>query len=138
MFEIAYSLGNRQFGAGGIYKGKQLYCFVDNHDVGRIATILKEPKHLEAIYTLMFTMPGIPGVYYGSEYGILGDKRAGDDALRPEFIIGELKETNLTRTIAKLAKAHAALKPLCIGDYNQVVLTNQYYAFARSCEGETV
>jgi glycosidase len=138
MFEIAYSLGNRQFGPGGLYKGKQLYCFVDNHDVGRIASVLKEPKHSVALHAMLFTMPGVPGIYYGSEYGITGGKREGDNALRPEFIPGELKETDLTRAIAKLSKTHVELKPLCVGDYRQVVLNNQYFAFARSCDGETV
>ena len=138
MYEIAYSLGNRQFGAGGLYKGKQLYCFVDNHDVGRIASVIKDIRHIEAIYTLMFTMPGVPGVYYGSEYGVTGGKREGDDALRPEFILGNYKDTPLTKTIAKLANAHTVLKPLCVGDYRQVILNNQYFAFARSCDGETV
>jgi len=138
MYEIAYSLGNRQFGPGGLYQGKHLYCFVDNHDVGRIASVLTDQRHINGIYTLLLTMPGIPGIYYGSEYGLTGDKRDGDDTLRPEFIIGDYKETELTKLITKLTKAHAALKPLCIGDYRQVVLHNQYFAFARSCDGETV
>ncbi|MCL1823436.1 MAG: alpha-amylase family glycosyl hydrolase [Oscillospiraceae bacterium] len=142
MFEIAYSLGNRQFGAGGIYKGKQLYCFVDNHDVGRIASVLKNPKHLIGVYTLLFTMPGVPGVYYGSEYGFLAAKSQGDDALRPEFDVDNagngVLDVPLTQTIAKLAKAHAALKPLCTGDYRQVALQNRTLAFARSCDNETV
>ncbi|MCL2694128.1 MAG: alpha-amylase family glycosyl hydrolase, partial [Oscillospiraceae bacterium] len=138
MFEIAYSLGNRQFGQGGMYQGKQLYCFVDNHDVARIATAIKDPKHLTGVYALMFTMPGVPGVYYGSEYGIKGDKAQGDDVLRPEFNLDEYKPTELTESISRLAKAHAALKPLYKGDYRQIVLNNQYVAFARSCDGETV
>jgi glycosidase len=138
MYEIAYSLGNRQFGQGGMYQGKKLYCFVDNHDVGRIASVLKDIRHSVGIHALLFTMPGIPGIYYGSEYGVTGGKREGDDALRPEFILGEYKDSALTAAIAKLAKAHAALKPLYAGDYRQVVLNNQYFAFARSCDGETV
>ena len=40
-FEIAYSL-KRQFGDGGIYKNLDLYNFVDNHDVNRIATIIND------------------------------------------------------------------------------------------------
>ena len=138
MYEIAYSLGNRQFGPGGLYRGKQLYCFVDNHDVSRIASVLKDLRHIEALHVLLFTMPGVPGIYYGSEYGLTGDKKEGDDVLRPEFIPGDLKETGLTKTIAKLTQAHATLKPLYSGDYQQLVLNNQYFAFARSCGDDTV
>ena len=86
MFEIAHSL-NRQFGKEQwcLYTGKLLYSFVDNHDVSRIATMLNNKRQLPVIYPLLFTMPGIPGVYYGSEYGIEGDKHNGDDALRVEY-----------------------------------------------------
>ncbi|MCL2696690.1 MAG: alpha-amylase family glycosyl hydrolase [Oscillospiraceae bacterium] len=136
MFEIAHSI-NRM---GSLYgdRGKQLYIFADNHDVSRIASGLKNEQHLAGVYTLMFTMPGVPGVYYGSEYGLKADKSQGDDALRPEFRLGEHADTALTDTIARLAKAHASLKPLYAGGYRQVVLNNQYYAFARECGGEAV
>jgi phosphoribosylaminoimidazole-succinocarboxamide synthase len=136
MYEIAHSVDRM----GGLYgdRGKNLYIFVDNHDVGRIASVLKRPEHLIGLHTLLFTMPGVPGVYYGSEYGMKGDKSQGDDVLRPEFNLDEHKPTPLTEAISKLAKAHATLAPLYAGDYKQVVLTNQYYAFSRSCNGETV
>ncbi|MCL2107856.1 MAG: alpha-amylase family glycosyl hydrolase [Oscillospiraceae bacterium] len=135
MFEIAHSFNDHFMNK---YRGKKLYCFVDNHDVGRIASVLKNPAHLLPLYALMFTMPGIPGVYYGSEYGFKAAKSQGDDALRPEFSLKTVKDTELTRAIAKLAHAHAGLKPLWDGDYRQVVLNNQYFAFARSAGGETV
>ncbi|MDR2531295.1 MAG: maltodextrin glucosidase [Oscillospiraceae bacterium] len=141
MFEIAHSVDRM----GSLYgdRGKNLYIFVDNHDVSRITSNLKEPKHLIGVYVLMFTMPGVPGVYYGSEFGMEGDKSRGDDALRPEFKLEEHIGDNaraipLTGIIGKLAKARATLKPLYAGNYRQVVLQNQFYAFARSCDGETV
>lgn len=143
MFEIAHSI-NRQFGSENwcLYRGKHLYTFVDNHDVTRVASILKTKEHLPLIYTLMFMMPGIPSVYYGSEFGIEGDKRGGgDDALRPEFKLDEMRAAglnDLTAHISKLAgivKEHPAAS---CGDYKQVQLTNRQYAFSRSCDGETL
>ena len=70
LFEIVHSL-KRQFGPENwtLYKGKHLLCFCDNHDVTRVASILQEPRHLPLIYGLMFGMPGIPCLYYGSEWG---------------------------------------------------------------------
>ena len=70
MHEIGYSI-NRQFGPEEwtLYKGLPLYNFVDNHDVERIATQLEDKEHLPLIYALMYAMPGIPGIYYGSEWG---------------------------------------------------------------------
>ena len=137
MFEIAHSL-NRQFGKEQwcLYRGKNLYSFVDNHDVSRIATMLKNREHLNPIYSLLFTMPGIPGVYYGSEYGAEGDKRNGDNTLRPVF---ELKEDNkLTKHISVLAKFRAESDVLASGSYNQLQLTNRQYAFMREYNGKRV
>lgn len=137
MFEIAYSM-NRQFGSEHwcIYRGKHLYCFLDNHDVSRIATILKNKEHLKPVYALLFTMPGIPSVYYGSEYGWMADKKDGDDGLRVPYT--EQENTELTDFISKLAKFHTESKALCYGSYRQLQLQNHFYAFARECDGEAV
>lgn len=137
MFEIAYSM-NRQFGSENwcIYRGKHLYCFLDNHDVSRIATILKNKEHLKPAYALLFTMPGIPSVYYGSEYGWEADKKDGDDGLRVPY--AEQENTELTDFISKLAKFHTESKALCYGSYRQLQLQNHFYAFSRECDGETV
>ena len=137
MFEIAHSI-NRQFGSENwcIYRGKQLYTFLDNHDVSRIATILNNKAHLNPIYSLLYTMPGTPAIYYGSEYGIEGDKKCGDDALRQPF---ELKEdTELTKHIAKLSKFRTESDALNLGTYRQLHLQNHNYAFAREYNGEVV
>ncbi len=84
MFEIAHSLA-RQFGPEPwtLYKGMHLFSFCDNHDVTRIASILQDKKQMNALYAVLFCMPGIPCVYYGSEWGAEGEKHQGDPALRP-------------------------------------------------------
>ncbi len=143
MFEIAHSI-NRQFGSENwcLYRGKHLYTFVDNHDVNRIATMLKTKEHLPLIYTLMFMMPGIPAVYYGSEFGVTGDKnQGGDDQLRPEFDPEKMKSEgirDLTEHISRLAEIEKEHPAAALGDYKQVQLTNRQYAFSRSAEGETL
>ena len=143
MFEIAHSI-NRQFGSENwcIYRGKHLYTFVDNHDVTRVASILKVKEHLPLIYTLMLLMPGIPSVYYGSEFGVEGDKRGGgDDALRPEFNLEKMKNEGLrdmTELIGKLSDIEKNHPAAAMGDYKQVQLTNRQYAFSRSADGETL
>ncbi len=137
MFEIGFSL-NRQFGPENwtLYKGKHLLNFVDNHDVSRIASILTDKAHLAPIFGLLFAMPGIPCVYYGSEWGEPGDKRDGDHGLRPMF--DAPKSSALTGLIAQYAAAHKALKPLCYGNYRQVMITNKQLVFSRECDGKTV
>ena len=137
LFEICHSLA-RQFGPEQwtLYKGAHLLSFLDNHDVTRIATQLTDPNHLPLAYAMLFGMPGVPAVYYGSEWGIHGDKREGDDALRPAL---ERPEWNaLTDWIAKLAAARKNSPALCWGSYRNVVLTNKQAIFERKTEEERV
>lgn len=136
-FEISYSL-NRQFGPENwtLYRGKHLLSFVDNHDVSRIASILREKKHLPLAYALLFGMPGIPCIYYGSEWGALGDKQSGDDALRPAFESPEPNE--LTAWVSRLAHLRVRSRALCEGGYRNVHVTNRQLVFERVCEGERV
>lgn len=137
MFEIVHSL-LRQFGPENwtLYKGKHLLSFVDNHDVSRIASVLNNEKHLPLIYALSFGMPGIPCVYYGSEWGTKADKREGDPALRACFAAP--KENELTDWICKLAAAKKESKALNYGDFRSVVLTNKQCIFERKTDGERV
>ena len=137
MFEINHSL-LRQFGPDNwcMYRGKHLLSFVDNHDVTRVASILTNPNHLPLIYSLSFGMPGIPCVYYGSEWGEKADKSQGDPALRPCFdspIFNELSEH-----LSRLAKAKKNSKALCYGDFKSVVLTNRQCIFERKTDDERV
>ncbi|MDR1025834.1 MAG: cyclomaltodextrinase [Lactobacillus sp.] len=132
MFEIAHSINRQQ----NLYRDKHLFMFVDNHDVSRIATILKDKRDLKLIYTMMFALPGIPCVYAGSEYGIEGDKKSGDKALRPEM--QDIEYTDLTKHIQNLCSVYYSHRVFCYGSYREVKLTNEFYAFERELDGDKV
>ena len=137
LFEIGHSLA-RQFGPENwtLYKGAHLLSFLDNHDVTRIASQLTDRDHLRPAYALMFGMPGVPAVYYGSEWGMAGEKRQGDAALRPAV---ERPEWNdLTDWIAALARAKRSSPALCYGSFRTVLLTNRQFIFERAAEGQRV
>ena len=137
LFEIGHSL-QRQFGPEQwtLYKGKHLLSFLDNHDVTRIASMLNDPHHLIPAYGLLFGMPGVPALYYGSEWGIQGRKDQGDDALRPALEAPEWND--LTDAIAAMAKARKESPALCSGSFRNVVLTNRQIIFERCWENERV
>lgn len=140
MFEITHSL-LRQFGPENwtLYKGRHLMSFVDNHDVTRVASILETKEHLPLIYALLFGMPGIPCLYYGSEWGALGKKGQGassDDALRPAFEKPEWSD--LTEWINALCHARRESKALCYGDFRSILLQNKQVIFERAFEEERV
>ncbi len=138
LFEIGHSLA-RQFGPEPwtLYKGAHLLSFLDNHDVNRIASQLTDKNHLYPAYALMFGMPGTPAIYYGSEWGIQGERsNNSDDGLRPAL---ELPKWNqLTDWISKLAEAKKNSEALCYGSYRNVMLTNKQMIFERKTDSERV
>ena len=137
MHEIGYSL-NRQFGPEEwtLYKGLPLYNFVDNHDVSRIATILEDKQQLPVIYGLLFGMPGVPSIYYGSEWGIEGKKQGRDEEIRPRLEKPEWNE--LSDAIAAYAKAHHTHPALYNGGYANLLVRDKQLIFERSCDEERV
>ena len=137
MFEIGHSLA-RQFGPEEwtLYKGAHLLSFLDNHDVTRIATMLANKEHLRPAYALMFAMPGVPCLYYGSEWGMEGDKKNGDPSLRPALEAPEYND--LTDFIAKLALAKKGSHALCYGSYRNVLMTNKQLIFERKTDEQRV
>ena len=139
MHEVAYAL-ERQSGSHpwDLYTGRHLLNFVDNHDVPRIATRLDDPRQLPALYGLLFAMPGVPCVYYGSEWGIEGEQHFGDYELRPALDAPEWND--LTSWIASLAACrrpgHPGAEALAWGDYAQLDCQPRQLLFQRQSEHE--
>ena len=142
-FEIAHTVKRLYEMGGNRPDGLKLYNFVDNHDVERIYTKLNNKAHFAPVHVLMYTLPGVPSIYYGSEFSIEGKKEYGsDDSLRPHLNLSDYKDaitTNpCTALIAALGKVRTSVPALSYGDYQQCTLTNRQYAFTRSWNGCTV
>lgn len=140
-FEIAHTVQRLYDMSTNGAKQMNLYNFVDNHDVERIYTKLKKKNHMIPVHFLLYTLPGIPSVYYGSEFGIEGKKESFSDAsLRPQLSLAAcISETyakefmELLSSFAEVRKKHSAF---AYGEYRQLLLTNRQYAFARFYEDD--
>lgn len=135
-FEIAHTV-KRLNNMGAV----KLYNFTDNHDVERIYTKLNNKAHFNLAHILSYTLPGVPSMYYGSEFGIEGRKERGsDDSLRPFLNLEDFKDcfTNneCTKVIRKLGLVRQNCKILSYGDYREAVLTNRQYAYVRGLDGQ--
>ncbi len=142
-FEIAHTVKQLGDMAGGDPTAMNLYNFVDNHDVERIYTKLNNKEHFLPVHILLYTLPGVPSIYYGSEFGIEGPKEAYSDAsLRPYLNPYELRSEDwrspLTTIIVKLGWLRQETPELSYGDYRELVLTNRQYAFSRNLDGRAV
>ncbi|MBQ8391895.1 MAG: alpha-amylase [Clostridia bacterium] len=141
-FEIAHTVKRLYEMGGNKPEGLKLYNFVDNHDVERIYTKLNNKRHFVPVHILLYTLPGIPSVYYGSEFGIEGRKIYGtDDSLRPaisyEQYVSAVKENDFASLISALGKIRTDVRALSYGEYKELFLTNEQYAFARIYDGQS-
>lgn len=130
-FEIAHNVRRLQ------NIGARLYTFLDNHDENRIASKLKEKAHLPLAWLLLYTLPGIPSVYYGDEWAMEGVRtRDSDRALRPAISMenGQKLDCELTELIRQLGHIHTEHECFHGGQYQELLLTNRQYAFSRSSE----
>lgn len=143
-FEIAHTVKRLYEMGGNRPDGLKLYNFSDNHDVERIITKLNNKANYLPVHILVYTLPGVPSVYYGSEFGIEGEKHRGgsDDAIRPELKYDDFKnaldDNNCTKIIAALGKIRQSAPALSYGEYREVMLTNRQYVFTRKSGDSTV
>jgi glycosidase len=137
MYEISYSL-NRQFGGENwsLYNNLHLMTFLDNHDVSRISSILTDDRFIKAAYGLLFTIPGIPCIYYGSEWGIKGRKEDGDLSLRP--CIKSPVNNEISEFVKKLISIRKEHKAFSYGSYKNITIKNEYLVFSRIFEEEEI
>lgn len=141
-YELDHAL-ERAWGSEGLYAGLHLYNFVDNHDVDRIASKLLNPAHLPLVYGLLFTIPGIPSLYYGSEWGYPGKKLPrSDQELRPDLdldtCIRGAPEPYLPGWIRKLAELRLGSEALRFGRCRILLQGHEQFAFSRESDGETI
>ena len=138
-FEIAHTI-NR---LNNLAQGIKLYTFVDNHDVARIYSKLNNKEHMYNVTMLLYTVPGIPSIYYGSEFSIDGSKERGSDwNLRPCLELGDYSDyytkNEVLKLMIKLGQLKKKYRELTAGGYEQVLLTNRQFVFARKLENSAV
>lgn len=139
-FEIAHTI---KYVAGMVGNNLSLYTFVDNHDVERIYTKLNNKSHFIPVHIMLYTLPGTPSIYYGSELGIEGKKERGsDDSLRPALKFEDYKDAlnnnSCTKLIAALGKIRQNTPALLYGDYKELELQTTHFAYARTLNGTSV
>jgi len=96
--------------------------------------------HLIPLYGILFTLPGIPSIYYGSEYAVIGERtKDGDTGLRPKWDHAwenaggtGVKLCEAIRNFIRIRKENPCLSH---GSCRQVLINHEQFAFIRE-EGD--
>lgn len=144
-FEIAHTVKRLYEMGGNRPDGLKLYNFTDNHDVERIISKLNDKSGFAPVHIMLYTLPGVPSIYYGSEFAIEGKKGDGaetDVPLRPELSYEEwlpkAKDSQYVKFISVLGDIRERVKELSYGDYKELMLTNRQYAYSRTYQNSCV
>ncbi|AYN67712.1 alpha-amylase [Euzebyella marina] len=142
-FKFIEKILSDQFGMYGRYIDLELYSFVDNHDVQRSYTSIHHKEHLNLLYFLLFTLPGIPSIYYGSEYGYSGKKTGHiDDELRPAIRyrnrFEKAHKPDLFNWIKKLISIRRKQIALRKGNYRTILVSGEQFVYVRKFREENL
>lgn len=90
---------------------QMMYNLLDSHDAPRILTLAKANKNIvKQLYTFMFLQQGTPGIYYGSEYSMMGED--DPDNRKPMVWQAEKQDQDMyafMKTLIQLRKKHLAV-----------------------------
>src|SRR6201999_2663637 len=90
---------------------------------------------LYPLHILLFTIPGVPSVYYGSEWGILGKKGPGDEPLRPALQPDAAAKRGAHPELRPVIQRLAAVRQRCValrhGSYQELLIASRQFAFER-------
>ena len=105
----------------------------------RSYTALQNNDLIFNMYAILYTMPGIPCIYYGSECAAEGDKSDNDYKLRPCIDdVDKNKRPDLLKFIQKLNAIRRSCRALSYGSYEKCVLSNKYMCYKRELDGERI
>lgn len=126
--------------------------FLDNHDLNRFfSSVGEDPKKLKMALTALFTLRGIPQMYYGTELATAGWKNP-DPLVRKDFpggwssdTVNTFTEKGLTavqqeifRFVQSLARWRATKEVFRSGKFMHFVPHNGLYTYFRYSERECV
>ncbi len=89
-------------------------------------------KKAELYYAFMFTIPGLPVIYYGSEFGTTGASDPDNRRMMrfgKDLVDDEKKMLSEVREIARLKSENSALN---YGDFYPILVGNDIFAYIRS------
>lgn len=99
----------------GIENALRSWLHLDNHDTSRIASIEPDFERRKVLWAALFTLPGSPVIYYGSELGMKGEGDPGSrGTMRWELNTAQNPELKWVKQLTKLRASSRALK---VGDF---------------------
>ena len=114
------------------HRANELVTFIDNHDMPRFLSVAPDHRSLEQALILLFTLRGVPCIFYGTEQYLVNNTDGGNDPYnRPMMDAWETDGSGflLVKSLIEIRRANQALT---FGSHQQLYVSEHIYAFLRS------
>ena len=113
-------------------RANELVTFIDNHDMPRFLSLCSSPRSLEQALILLFTLRGVPCLFYGTEQYLVDNTDGGNDPYnRPMMSTWDTQGPCFT-LIETLIATRRNNQALTFGSHHQLYVSDDIYAFLRS------
>lgn len=115
-----------------------LITFIDNHDMPRFTSLNKDRRAVDLALALMYTVRGIPSVYYGTEQYIHDDTKGGGDPYTRVWMKNFDEESEGYKLITELNRLRRSSEALSYGCQRSIEVGDDLYIFKREFGGHSV
>ena len=112
-------------------RANELVTFIDNHDMPRFLSIAPNQKHLELAIVLLFTIRGVPCLFYGTEQYLHNSTDGGQDPYNRPMMEAWNEDSSLFGIVKALAALRRKNQALTFGSHQQRYVSDTVYAYSR-------
>lgn len=127
-----FTLIERVLGMDEVYKrANELVTFIDNHDMPRFLSVVRDDRKLPLALVLLMTLRGIPCLFYGTEQALHNNTDGGQDPYNRPMMDCWDQQSSLFKLIQTLVSVRRSNQSLTMGCHQQRFVSEQLYAYSR-------
>ncbi|MCP9928611.1 alpha-amylase family glycosyl hydrolase [Cyanobium sp. CH-040] len=115
-----------------VYKrANELVTFIDNHDMPRFLSICPDERMLEMATVLLFSLRGVPCLFYGTEQYLVNNTDGGQDPYNRPMMASFDTDSRLFKLVAAMSRLRRTVQALSLGGCQERFLSEDIYIFER-------
>lgn len=112
-------------------RANELVTFIDNHDMPRFLSISPNRRSLEQALVLLFSLRGVPCIFYGTEQYLVDDTDGGNDPYNRPMMQSWDTDIQCFQLINTLIDIRRKNQSLTFGSHHQLYVSEDIYAYIR-------
>ena len=120
------------------HSANELVTFIDNHDMPRFLSVVRDKRKLDLALVLLFTLRGVPCLFYGTEQYLNNDTNGGQDPYNRPMMDCWDTSSHSFRLVQNLLDLRKSNQALAFGSHNTAWINDDFYCFTRNFRDSSV